>query len=120
MSKFVTSVPVDVARLIARLPSGSYVHEVTLNADRSAVDVLWDHDDFQTKVTFPTEWPAGEPPPAGVVTVVRERVPEPIPGVSRQTAAAPLNETPAVAQPRTKKSARVETTADVPGRLARR
>ena len=104
MSKFVTSLPVDVDSLIAKLPSGAVVHEIILRPGHQAVDVVWDCDDYRSKVTFPIEWPAGEPTPAGVIFTPRVPVaPAAVPSVSRQTGQEQLPEASGEAQPRVRK-----------------
>lgn len=57
MSKYKTTIPVDVAGLIQNLPKGSSINGVTLRDDRSGVDVLWEHDDYTTPYTFAVECP---------------------------------------------------------------
>ena len=53
MSKFVTSIPVDVAAVKALLPPNSFLHGVTFNAETSSVDVTWENDAHKTPYTFP-------------------------------------------------------------------
>lgn len=56
MSKFVTTIPTDIAEVIEKLPPGSYIHSITLNADRT-IAIVWDHDKHKTPYTFPLECP---------------------------------------------------------------
>lgn len=56
MSKFVTIIPTDIAEVIEKLPPGSYIHSITLNADRT-IAIVWDHDKHKTPYTFPLECP---------------------------------------------------------------
>lgn len=55
MSRFKTSIPVDVAAVIKLLPARSYVEAVTLSADRASVELVWGCDDLVTPYTFPVE-----------------------------------------------------------------
>lgn len=56
MSKFVTTIPTDIAEVVEKLPPGSYIHSITLNADRT-IAIVWDHDKHKTPYTFPLECP---------------------------------------------------------------
>jgi len=56
MSKFKTSIPVDVDSIKKLLPAGSFLHGVSWDAQRSAVDVLWEHDDLKTGRDFPADY----------------------------------------------------------------
>jgi hypothetical protein len=57
MSKFSTTIPVDIASIIAKLPQDNFIHSVSLNADNSGVEIVWESSKFVTPVTFPTEFP---------------------------------------------------------------
>lgn len=57
MSKFITSIPVDVEAIKAILPDRSYVHGATFNPQEGRVELVWEHDDYRTPYTFPVELP---------------------------------------------------------------
>lgn len=57
MSKFKTSIPVDVDAIKKLLPEGAYVHGVEWDEEQKDVNVLWEHDAFKTPVDFPVEFP---------------------------------------------------------------
>lgn len=68
MSKFKTTLPVNVAEIIGKLPKASFVHSVTLLPDRTGVEIVWDCDALKTAYTFPIEYPLER---------LLEQVPEP-------------------------------------------
>lgn len=80
MSKFKTTVLVDIAAVKAMLPAGASVTAVTLNADLTGVDVLWEHDNFHTPYTFPVEWqdPGGKPPDVVAVSGKKTELNSPV------------------------------------------
>lgn len=55
MSKFKTSIKVDVAAVLAALPPYTYVHGVTFDRESSSVQVEWENDNLRTPHTFATE-----------------------------------------------------------------
>lgn len=64
MSKFQTSIPVDLATIKNALPPRSFVNDVVFDGER--VIVNWENDDYQTPYTFPVEWRDLNQVPAGV------------------------------------------------------
>lgn len=58
MSKLKTIVPIDVQSVIRRFPAKSFVHSVELNADKTAVEIVWDNDGIFTGRTYPVDYPA--------------------------------------------------------------
>jgi hypothetical protein len=64
MSKFKTSIPVDVATIKEQLPERSFVNSVTFSGE--AVVIEWENDNFKTPYTFPVEWADPAKIPAGV------------------------------------------------------
>ena len=72
MSRFTTSIPIEVKAFIESLPRGSYVHSVTLvppmtNENRydimagtiqQEVVILWENDKFHSGLTVPVDFPA--------------------------------------------------------------
>lgn len=72
MSKFRTVIPVAVQAILAKLPRGSYVHEIKMTPEKDGVEVIWDNDlivaRFQ-QIDFPPECFDGELP-ADVVRVI--------------------------------------------------
>jgi len=46
MSKFVTTLNVDIDALIQNAPRGTYIHSATLSDDRKSVVVVWDNPRF--------------------------------------------------------------------------
>lgn len=46
MSKFVTTLDVDIDALIQNAPRGTYIHSATLSDDRKSVVVVWDNPRF--------------------------------------------------------------------------
>ena len=72
MSKFRTVIPVAVATILAKLPKGSYVHEIKMTPEKDGVEVIWDNDLIIAKfqqIDFPPECFDGEFP-ADVVRVI--------------------------------------------------
>jgi len=57
MSKFKTSIPVDVESIKKLLPEGAYLHGVEWDKQQSDVNILWEHDKFVTPHDFATEFP---------------------------------------------------------------
>jgi hypothetical protein len=57
MSKFKTSIAVDVAAITARLPADAYVHGVTWDPEAKQVSVVWETDTIKTGFDFPVEYP---------------------------------------------------------------
>lgn len=80
MSKFITSISVDLPSVVKALPAGSYLHAVRLNPVTSVVEVEWEHDAFKTPWTFCTEFPLGDllgkRTPKGISLVRRVPTPE--------------------------------------------
>ncbi len=80
MSKFKTSIPVDVKGVMALLPKGVHVHKTLFNAEAQTVEIEWDHDAFRTPVTFAVEFPAENirtgKLPTGVTAVAKVAVVE--------------------------------------------
>lgn len=64
MSKFKTSIPVDLDAIKKALPARSFINSVEFDGDR--VSVQWENDDFKTPYTFPVEWQDLSAIPAGV------------------------------------------------------
>lgn len=46
MSKFVTTLDVDIDALIQSAPRGTFIHSATLSDDRKSVVVVWDNPRF--------------------------------------------------------------------------
>lgn len=65
MSKFRTVIPVDTKAILAKLPHGSYLHEIKMTPDKDGVEVIWDNDlivaRFQ-QIDFPPECFDGDLP----------------------------------------------------------
>lgn len=57
MSKFVTTIAVDVKGVLQALPARGTPLDVRFNPEASTVEVEWDDDDFETGYTFPVEFP---------------------------------------------------------------
>jgi hypothetical protein len=51
MSKFITTIPVDLDSVLKLLPSGAFLERVSFNG--RGVDVVWDHRPFHTGLDFP-------------------------------------------------------------------
>lgn len=81
MSKFKTTIPVDLDGVLSKLPKGSAVLGITLREDKKAVEVVWDHDQFRTPYTFPVDCPDPENPP---VTAPTKPEPEPAPASGQE------------------------------------
>jgi hypothetical protein len=65
MSKFRTVIPVAVQAILAKLPRGSYVHEIKMTPDKDGVEVIWDNDLIIAKfqqIDFPPECFDGDLP----------------------------------------------------------
>jgi hypothetical protein len=72
MSKFRTVIPVDTKAILAKLPHGSYLHEIKMTPEKDGVEVIWDNDLIVAKfqqIDFPPECFDGELP-ADVVRVI--------------------------------------------------
>lgn len=79
MSKFRTVLAVDVAGVLACLPKGSAVTNISLNDDRTGISIFWEHDDFKTLYSFPVDCPdPGNPPVSGHKLIA----PLPVPAVA--------------------------------------
>jgi hypothetical protein len=98
MSKFKTTIPVDVAGLIQILPKGSSIGPVTLRKDNSAVDVEWEHDDYVTPYTFAVE--CADPTMLAKKPEIRSQKSAPVSG---HEAASPLPEEAPLAEARSVK-----------------
>ena len=70
MSKFKTTILVDVAGVLAVLPKGSAVTNVSMTDDRRGISVFWEHDDFKTLYVFPVDCPDPRHPPVKPVTAI--------------------------------------------------
>ncbi len=57
MSKFKTSIPVDVAGVKQLLPEGSHIDGVTFDESAGTVSVHWQHDRFRTPFDHAVEFP---------------------------------------------------------------
>lgn len=55
MSKYKTSIQVDVQSVKELLPAAAYVHGLKWNPETSSVEVVWDHDAFKTPYDYPVE-----------------------------------------------------------------
>jgi hypothetical protein len=66
MSKFRTTITVDINALVRRLPPRSAVTQITLRDDMTGVDVEWENDDFKTPYTVPVDWQNPPAVPEGV------------------------------------------------------
>lgn len=56
MSKFVTTIPVDVHGVLALLPKRATPLDVRFDPELEVVAVEWDDDDLVTPFTFPLEY----------------------------------------------------------------
>jgi hypothetical protein len=80
MSKFKTSIPVDLAAIKNALPPRSFVSGVHFDGER--VTLEWENDDYKTPYTVPVEWsdlnsiPAGVKPPQARVAPAKTPEPE--------------------------------------------
>ena len=57
MSRFKTTIPINLGEVINKLPARSYVESVEISADRKSAEVVWGCDDLKTGFTFPVEMP---------------------------------------------------------------
>lgn len=57
MSKFRTTIPVDLKSVIAKLPERSNVLSVEYNAASCEIELIWDNDKLTTPYTFPLDYP---------------------------------------------------------------
>jgi hypothetical protein len=78
MSKFKTSIPVDVDSIKGALPKGAFIEGVTWNQDAGAVELRWSHGAFKTPFDYAVEFTPDDllshNPPKGVrVDIVRLR-----------------------------------------------
>lgn len=90
MSKFKTSIPVDVEAIKNGLPARSFVHGVAF--DGQSVTVEWENDHFKTPYTFSVDWPDLNKVPAGVRDITPGAPCEPAkkaPDVTRQQMLSP-------------------------------
>lgn len=67
MSKFKTTIPVDVAAVKKLLPAGAFFDGVSFDDETNSVEVRWQHDPFKTPFDHAIEFPiehlqAGEVP----------------------------------------------------------
>lgn len=69
MSKFKTSIPVDLDAIKNALPGRSFINSIEFDRERGTVSVLWENDDFKTPYTFPVDWQDLAKIPAGVCDV---------------------------------------------------
>jgi len=68
MSKFVTTLNVNIDALLKNAPRGTFIHSATLSADRKTVTVVWDNPLFVSHGSEGMEFSveqlkAGELPP---------------------------------------------------------
>lgn len=84
MSKFKTSIPVEIKAVLDALPPRSFVNGVSLEGE--TVVVQWENDDYRTPYTYPVEWEDPHTVPAGVKPISRNPPAQTSPGemVSRQ------------------------------------
>jgi hypothetical protein len=57
MSKFKTTIPVDVEQVKKLLPPGAHLDGVTFDAGNNSVEVRWQHDGFRTPLDHAVEYP---------------------------------------------------------------
>ncbi len=57
MSKFITSIPIDVESIKGKLPKGCFIHSISWNAEKSKLEITWEHHKLVTPYTFPVEFP---------------------------------------------------------------
>lgn len=86
MSKFRTTIPVDIERITKALPARSFVNEVTFDGEN--VIVQWENDDYSTAFTYAVEWSDLAELPAGVTKGQRKAI-SPTAPVRRTGAIAP-------------------------------
>lgn len=55
MSKFSTTIPVNVEEVIKSLPENSFLHGVRIGDDKKSVVVEWENDNWRTPYTVPVE-----------------------------------------------------------------
>ena len=55
MSKFSTKIPVSVQELVDALPKGSFVHSIAFHRTTNEVDIVWEHDRFESGLTVPLD-----------------------------------------------------------------
>jgi hypothetical protein len=81
MSKFVTSIPVDVEAIKRSLPPGAFFHHVQAGVGLERVEVVWEHEGLKTPWDYPLEFPAAllgtKQLPAGVIDTRRTTAPDP-------------------------------------------
>lgn len=66
MSKFTTTIPVDVQEVVRALPAGSSVQKINVKLESSlttasplpvGIEIIWDNDQLKTPYTFPLDFP---------------------------------------------------------------
>lgn len=57
MSKFLTTLSIDVQAVLEMLPAGSSIQDVRLTETKRAVEILWDNDNLRTPYTVPIPFP---------------------------------------------------------------
>lgn len=90
MSKFVTTLSVDLDALLKNVPRGTHIHSATLSDDKKSVAVVWDNPVLVHRIGDGSEFPienaiSGELPDGVAVaewarkpkTVTVETAPEP-------------------------------------------
>lgn len=79
MSKFKTSFPFDLEETKKRLPPGAFFAGAVWNKDANALEILWEHDGFQSGLDFPKEFTprdlSAKELPKGVTIRERDKIP---------------------------------------------
>lgn len=57
MSKHVTTLPVDIAPVLAALPKRHFLHSIEFAPDKKSIQVIWELDASKTGRTYPVEYP---------------------------------------------------------------
>ena len=57
MSKFSSSLPTNLDKLIKSLPANSTVHSIKLSEDGHSINVEWENGIFETGLTVPIDFP---------------------------------------------------------------
>ena len=57
MSKFKTSIPVDVEAIKKLLPAGAFLHGVEWDEEQKDVNIIWEHEGLVTGRDYPLEFP---------------------------------------------------------------
>jgi hypothetical protein len=55
MSKFSTTIPVNVEAVTDSLPKNSFIHGVRIGDDKKSIVIDWEQDDWRTPYTVPVE-----------------------------------------------------------------